>query len=52
MKCLKFGLRLKIIFYYIVYLVFWKVLVINLFIILLFYLCEIFMVGFFFLVNW
>lgn len=48
MKCLKLGLRLKTIFYYTVHLVFWKALVTNLFTTLLFYLCEIFMVGCFF----
>lgn len=48
MKCLKLGLRLKTIFYYTVHLVFWKALVTNLFPSLLFYLCAIFMVGFFF----
>lgn len=47
-KCLKLGLRLKTIFYYTVHLVFWKALVTNLFTSLLFYLCAIFMVGFFF----
>lgn len=48
MKCLKLGLRLKTIFYCTVHLVFWKALVTNLFTTLLFYLCEIFMVGVFF----